>query len=68
VKVDTSRIYVVTSDDLDDERDRIKCPSCGWRVSRVFVLADSKEEAIKIVKNGEGGICAECFLDMLMEM
>jgi len=46
--------------------DGAKCPSCGWRVSRLYVLADSAEEAGKLFDEGLG-LCADCFLEMLIE-
>ena len=46
-------------------RSEFKC-GCGWKTSVFFVLASSKEEAIEKVKNLEG-LCAYCFLDMLIE-
>ena len=42
----------------DFERWR-KCPGCGWQVSRVYSFPGHDAEA--------EGLCASCFLDMIVE-
>lgn len=42
-----------------------KCNGCGWRVSKLYVLSDSKEDAEQIVN--EEGLCAHCICDLLEE-
>jgi hypothetical protein len=34
-------------------------------VTRLFVIAENKKEAIKLVKEGQAGLCGECFAEML---
>lgn len=49
----------------------VKCGCCNWRVSRVFLLADSQQEAQdllgKVRKKGGEALCAECIVDYMME-
>ncbi len=47
--------------DVEDE----KCDGCGWRVSKLYVLEDSKENAKKMLN--EIGLCAHCICDLLEE-
>jgi len=46
--------------------DGVKCGCCNWRVSRLFVLAQTEKEALEIIKE-YGGLCGECMSDMLVE-
>ena len=48
--------------------DGFKCGSCLWRVNRVFVLASSEEEARKLLHEGNAGLCAECMMDLILEL
>jgi len=47
------------------------CGSCNWHVTMGYLLADSKEEAEKLLKDiqAEGGnaLCGDCFAEMLAE-
>ena len=43
-----------------------KCPSCNWETTRVFVLADSFEEAEELIARGTW-LCGECMSDLLSE-
>lgn len=58
------RVYIVADDKGDGN---LKCNGCGWRVSRLYALAKTKEEAEKLYRNGEAGLCAECLVELLME-
>jgi hypothetical protein len=64
-----AKMFVVLPEDVDENLagDWIKCGGCGWRVSRLYVLANSKEEAVKLVKSGDAGLCGDCVCDMLAE-
>ena len=46
-------------------KEEVKCGHCNWRVTRLFVIAESKREAIKLVEEGQAGLCGECFAEML---
>ncbi len=46
--------------------DGIKCYGCGWETSKVFVLADSPEEAEELFEDEEY-LCGECLADLLSE-
>ncbi len=43
-----------------------KCGGCNWETSRMYVLADSKEEAEKCLARGEV-LCGACMAEMLAE-
>lgn len=65
------KVFIVTPKDLDEDdwnyvnEDEVKCSHCLWKVTRLFVLANSKEEAVMLVKRGDAGLCGECFSEML---
>ena len=59
-----NRIFVVAGTD-DDEAP--KCPACGWRVSRLYVIAKNEEEARKLYEEEGIGMCGECLTEMIME-
>ncbi len=46
---------------------RIKCGGCGWGCDRLYVHADDREEAIKLLKSGYDGMCGECYAEMLAD-
>ena len=46
---------------------RVKCRGCNWEVSRLYVLAENKDEALQMIKNGEAGLCGDCMSDMIVE-
>jgi hypothetical protein len=46
----------------------LKCGGCNWRVDRLYVLADTAEEAVSLYREGEAGLCGDCFSSMLSEM
>jgi len=54
--------------DICIDESTFKCGSCNWYAGRVFVLARSRDEAIELVKRGLAGLCAECFLDLLIDL
>jgi len=45
----------------------VKCGGCNWTVFKLYVLAETEREAREIVKKGEGGLCADCMLEVLSE-
>lgn len=53
---------------VDFGEDSVKCGCCNWRMSKLFVLATSKEEAMELVKSGSAGLCGDCFSEMLSEL
>lgn len=67
------RLFIVLPEDLSEEdwnyvnEYEVKCGGCNWKVSRLYVLANSKEEAVKLVKKGLAGLCGDCMCDMLAE-
>jgi hypothetical protein len=66
------KVYVVSPEDMDRTKagwygDTVKCGGCNWAVSRLYVLATSKKEAVRLFKRGEAGLCGDCFCDMLAE-
>ena len=66
-------MFVFTADELEkagiDAVDgEVKCGGCNWRVSRLFVLADSREQALQMIKNGEAGLCGECMSELIVDL
>jgi hypothetical protein len=65
------KIFVVLPKDLNRRcwnyvsKEEVKCSHCNWRVTKLFVIAENKKEAIKLVKEGQAGLCGECFAEML---
>jgi len=65
------KIFVVLPKDLNRRcwnyvsKEEVKCSHCNWRTTRLFVIAKSKREAIKLVEEGQAGLCGECFAEML---
>ena len=44
-----------------------KCGGCNWKVHKLYLLASSEEEA-KELYNEHGGLCADCLVELLIEM
>lgn len=73
------KLYAFSAEDIYDHLDKNlkshkfdgKCGSCNWETERFYVLAGSKEEAFKIikqvVKDGGSPLCGACMCDMLSE-
>jgi len=68
------KLFVYQNEELEE----IKCYGCGWRVSKVFFLAENDEEAAKITEKlnaqylkGEesfaSALCGECMSELLAE-
>jgi len=49
------------------EPDEVKCNGCNWEVTRLFVRAENREEAEKLLISGSAGLCGECYSSMLAE-
>lgn len=43
-----------------------KCPGCGWRTAKFYVLAEDPGEARAVLERGEG-LCGECMAELLSE-
>ena len=63
------RLYAFGLDDLekiaDITDDGVKCPSCGWRTTVLYVIAESRDEAEKMIREGDAGICGGCMAELL---
>ena len=50
-----------------------KCGCCNWQVSKVYLLAETEEQADQIFNesgeedNEPRGLCGDCMCEMLME-
>ena len=44
-----------------------KCNYCRWPASHACVIADTEEEARRLIQNEEAGLCGECMTDLLSE-
>jgi len=67
------RIYAFGLDDIarilgrsDILSEGVRCPSCGYRTSVLYVLADSYDEAVSLLREGYG-LCGQCMIEMLYE-
>ena len=58
------KTFCITAEKLGEEE--VRCGHCNCRVTRLFVLAETEEDAINIIKE-DGGLCGECFAEMLAE-
>ena len=65
VGVTRLRMFAVTARDLN--RGELKCNNCLWRVKTLYALASSREEAVKLVEEGEAGLCGSCMCDAVAE-
>jgi hypothetical protein len=59
--------------EVDRDNERKKCGCCNWEVRKVYLLAETREEADRLFKeSGEEdddprGLCGECMCEMLTE-
>jgi hypothetical protein len=53
------------------ETDGGKCGCCNWGVTRLYLLADSQEDADELYEfyreDDGSGLCGDCMADMLVE-
>jgi hypothetical protein len=49
------------------EFDEVKFCGCNWEVTQLFVLADSKREARKLLRSGDAGLCGSCMCELLVD-
>ncbi len=49
------------------EFNEVKCGCCNWEVTHLYVLANSKKEARRLLKDGDAGLCGSCMCDLLTE-
>jgi hypothetical protein len=54
-------------DNIRTVGDLVKCNGCNWRVSVLYVRANTREEAIKLLVSGDAGLCGDCYADLLVE-
>ena len=71
--MNTMKLYRFSAEELAEKEiadatdDGVKCGGCNWRVSYLYVLAGSREEALKMIENGEAGLCGNCMSDLIVE-
>ena len=53
-----AKLYVFNVDD--------KCGGCNWRVTTLYVVASTKEDAKKFLKE-HGGLCGDCMCEFISE-
>lgn len=53
--------------DREEIAGEIKCGGCNWENRLCYVLASTTEEAIKLLKDGDAGLCADCMADLLVD-
>jgi len=67
------KVFAIYPEDLSEEdwnyisNEEVKCGGCNWDTTKLYVIANSKEEAVKLVKEGNAGLCAECFMELVIE-
>jgi len=67
------KLYRFSAEELAEKNiadatdDGVKCGGCNRRVSYLYVLAGSREEALEMIENGEAGLCGYCMSDLLVE-
>jgi len=44
-----------------------KCGCCNWRVANVYLIAETREEAEKLYKENNRGLCADCLVELIIE-
>jgi 16S rRNA G1207 methylase RsmC len=59
------KVFVFSADEVSDGYE-VTCLGCGWGTIKVYVLADSKEEALELAKDG-AHLCGECLAAALAE-
>ncbi len=50
---------------LSKENEHVHCCECNWEVTKLFVLADTREKAVQLLLSGDAGLCGECYAEML---
>ena len=55
------KLFDVSGD--EDER----CGGCNWRVSKLYALATSQEEANELKESGEAGLCGDCMSELFVD-
>lgn len=53
------KIFVVGYDDY--------CGYCNWVVSKLYLLAESEEEAKEIYEKNQRGLCGDCIVELIIE-
>lgn len=53
--------------EVDRESERKKCGCCNWKVAKVYLMADSQEEAEKAWSENERGLCGDCMGELLVD-
>jgi len=54
-----NKVFLVAQDE--------KCGGCNWHSGNLYLMASSEEEAKKLYKEYERGLCGFCFTKMLYE-
>ena len=44
-----------------------KCGGCNWKVSKVFLMGETKEDAMEAYRENDRGLCGDCMCEMLTE-
>lgn len=60
-------MYALDSKKYPDSKDSRKCGKCNWETPYFYLLANSKKEAIKLLKDENAGLCGECMSIRLVD-
>ena len=47
--------------------DHVHCNACNWEFSKLFVIAETRDEAVELLLSGDAGLCGECIAQILVE-
>ncbi len=71
--MEKAKLFVFSVDEMaklgiiDEGVEEVKCPSCNWKTTSLYVLAKDKEEAVNMLKDGGAGMCGACMSEMIAE-
>ena len=60
-----ARLFCLSTEDYKNDRGNSKCGKCNWETSEFYVLAKSDKEAVKLLNNGNAGLCGNCMSELL---
>jgi len=58
------RIYTFDAEEYDEES--FKCGGCLWSTRTLYIIAENREEAERLLKEGLAGLCGECLVEKVL--
>ena len=64
------KVFVILPKDLRRcwnyvSEEEVKCGGCNWTVTKLYAIAGSRREAVRLAREGHAGLCGECFAEMM---